>query len=265
MSPPVDAVRSWKPTLTGVAEVFHATYINHAYPLHCHDNWTILIVDSGAVRYGLAKHTRGADRRRVTVLPPFVAHDGQSARYGRSFKKRVLYVDTETISDDLVGAAVDRSTLSDPALRRAISRLHDALDGPANDLERESRLELIVDRITRQLAGTSRRARPLSSEAAESLRTYLDQDPFQPHCLKEAASVLGWNRTHLIRSFTNAYGLPPHRYLISRRIDEARRQLLDGVSAVEVAINVGFHDQAHLNRHFKRHLSTTPGRYQRAS
>ncbi|WP_241777546.1 helix-turn-helix domain-containing protein, partial [Streptomyces sp. CT34] len=42
-----------------------------------------------------------------------------------------------------------------------------------------------------------------------------------------------------------------------------RRLLLDGRPPAEVATAVGFHDQSHLTRHFKRHLGITPGRYAR--
>ncbi len=257
---PVDVCRSWKPELSGIAEVFHASFTEHAYPVHCHDTWTVLIVDSGAVRYDIAEHERGADPHRVTVLPPFVAHDGKTAKNGQGFNKRVLYIDTETISEELVGAAVDRSTIDDPALRRCISRLHQTFAEPQNDLEQEALLALIAERIAEALGEPAPQVRH-SSDAADALRAKLDENPFQQLRLDDVAAELGWNTTHLIRSFSKQFGLPPHRYLISRRIDEARRQLLGGAAPADVAIQVGFHDQAHLGRHFKNHVGITPGRY----
>lgn len=266
----IDVCRAWKPTLAGVSEVFHASFTEHAYPRHCHDTWTVLIVDAGAVRYDLDRHPRAASPKAVTVLPPFVAHDGQSARPGHSFHKRVLYVDTDTISEGLIGAAVDRSTIEDAALRHSISRLHQALGDAPDDLEPESLLALIVDRIAASLVGSTETSAPglssaaRSSAAAEALRAELDARSFERLDLGDLAAELGWHPTHLIRSFTRQYGLPPHRYLISRRLDDARRQLLDGVAPAAVAANVGFHDQAHLGRHFKAHLGVTPGRYRPA-
>jgi AraC-like DNA-binding protein len=55
--------------------------------------------------------------------------------------------------------------------------------------------------------------------------------------------------------------MSPHQYLISRRVDTARRLILTGQPLRTVAADSGFHDQPHLNRHFKRILGVSPGRY----
>lgn len=258
---PGDHSQSFAPDLPGVTEVFHASFAEHRYPLHCHDTWTVLVVDHGCVTYDLDRRARLADRQRVTVLPPHIAHDGRSARPGRVFRKRVLYLDTSLLGEELIGRAVDRSAIDDPSLRRAVADLHRAFAHPTDDLEQEARLAEVVAAITRRLGAAPVRERPPSGEAAEALRAELDQRPFDRQRLGDIADRLGWNVAHLTRSFRHAYGLPPHRYLIARRIDEARRLLLAGRQPAEVAIAVGFHDQAHLHRHFRAHVGTTPGRF----
>ncbi len=67
-----------------------------------------------------------------------------------------------------------------------------------------------------------------------------------------------------MRAFSRAFGLPPHRYVIGRRVDAARRRLLAGEPPAAVATAVGFCDQAHLTRHFRRVLGTSPARYPRS-
>lgn len=62
-------IRAWRPAVAGVAEVLHATFPEHAYPAHAHDTWTLLLVDSGTVRYDLERHEHGALGDRVTLLP----------------------------------------------------------------------------------------------------------------------------------------------------------------------------------------------------
>jgi AraC-like DNA-binding protein len=65
----------------------------------------------------------------------------------------------------------------------------------------------------------------------------------------------------LVRSSRRTVWIAPHRYQTSRRLDVARRLLLSGRRPAEVVVEVGFHDQAHLTRHFKRMLRGTPSAY----
>ncbi len=96
---------------------------------------------------------------------------------------------------------------------------------------------------------------------AVKLRELLDEHVVSGVTLAACAAELGRSRGHLVRSFTQEFGISPHAYLLARRIDLARRRLLLGVPPSRVATETGFHDQAHLTRHFRRHLTTTPARF----
>ena len=98
---------------------------------------------------------------------------------------------------------------------------------------------------------------------ARRVRERLDADVSDVPTLGALARDLDAHPTQLIRAFSREFGLPPHRYVTGRRVDRARRLLLDGMPAADVAVEVGFHDQAHLIRHFRRTLGVTPGAYTR--
>lgn len=257
-------VRAWRPAVPGVAEVFHARFTDHAYPAHTHDTWTLLIVDDGAVTYDLDRHQHGALRTSVTLLPPHVAHDGRAARAG-GFRKRVVYLeDAETglAEPDLLGRAVDRPAVDDALLRRRVAQLHDVLAVPGEEVAAASRLTLVVDRLVAHLRGLDPTPEPRRDPTlARSLRDLIDARVPAGLGLDEAGALLHAHPTHLVRAFTAEFGLPPHRYLTGRRVDAARRLVLEGTPLVEVATAAGFHDQAHLSRHFVRLLGTTPGRF----
>ncbi|HEY3481600.1 MAG TPA: helix-turn-helix transcriptional regulator, partial [Streptomyces sp.] len=112
----------------------------------------------------------------------------------------------------------------------------------------------------------ARRATEPGREAARlaaRLRELLDARVSDGLTLDEATALLHAHPTHLIRCFKQANGLPPHTYLTGKRIERARRLLLAGQRPVDVAVAVGFYDQAHLNRHFTRHLGVSPARFGR--
>ncbi|HEX8870914.1 MAG TPA: AraC family ligand binding domain-containing protein, partial [Lentzea sp.] len=144
-------VAAWKPAVEGIKEVFHAHFTTHAYPTHTHDAWTLMLVDTGAIRYELDRHEHGALVSGVTLLPPHVPHDGRSA-YPTGFHKRVLYLDGEVLPQELIGKSVDTPMLTDPLLRQRLHQLHLSLEDP---FEASSRLALITERIRHDFAGTT--------------------------------------------------------------------------------------------------------------
>ncbi|MEU4876288.1 AraC family transcriptional regulator [Streptomyces sp. NPDC021608] len=261
---PTADVRAWRPRVPGVVEVFHARFTGYAYPMHVHEAWTLLIVDDGAVRYDLDRHEHGTPHDTVSLLPPHVPHNGSPAT-PQGFRKRVLYLDAGVLGEDLVGAAVDAPDLRDPVLRRRVGQLHSALARSGDELEADSRLTLIGERLRRHLR--PRRSSPSLTRPdpalARRLRDLLDERVVTGLALDEAAGLVQAHPAHLVRAFSSAYGIAPHQYLTARRVDLARRLLLDGLPPGEVAAASGFYDQAHLTRHFRKLVGVTPGRYGR--
>ena len=84
--------------------------------------------------------------------------------------------------------------------------------------------------------------------------------------LAEMAKAAGISPFHLTRIFKKAIGMSPHQYLIEVRVHSANALLAAGAehpSLAEVAAAVGFSDQSHLTRQFKRILGTTPKKARR--
>ncbi|RXZ71702.1 AraC family transcriptional regulator [Agromyces albus] len=258
-----DVVRAWGPDVPGIREVLHATFETHAYPAHTHDEWTVLLVDEGVVEYTLHREAHRTSPSTVSILPPHVSHDGSSALPGRPFRKRVLYLDAGWLPVAAASAAVARPILDDREIVRAVRALHRAVVHPAEDFAAEVLLHELRDRILDQ--GGERRPTPADRPLARRLRDLLDERLTESYTIEEAARVLGAHPSHLVRAFSRAYGIAPHRYVIGRRLQLARRLLLVGEPPSTAAVVAGFHDQAHLTRHFRRVLGVTPAAFARAS
>lgn len=262
---PRDWVRAWRPAVAGISEVFHARFVEHRYPRHAHQDWTLFIVDDGAIRYGLDTRARGVGRGRVTVLPPHVVHDGRPAT-SSGFRKRVLYVGTDLLPEDLIGPAVDEPDIVEPGLLGSVRRLHGLLEHPDDALGAEALLALVTERVRRRFRPAGeRRSDPGRGELAVSLRELIDANLFEQLTLAEAGAILGATTPTLVRAFAHAFAITPHRYLVARRIEAARRRLLDGEPIATTAAAVGFYDQAHFTRSFRRHVGVTPHRFATSS
>lgn len=271
---PRSTVSAWQPSVAGITEVFHARFTEHAYPAHVHDTWALMILDGGRVDFALDRERHGVGvSDTVALLPPGVAHDGRTVTEA-GFRKRVLYLDTSVLPEHLTGAAVDTPLLVDRALRERVHGLHLALGSarsPAECFEAESRLAFVQERLRMRLRMRRVGREPTPGGAAPGaglavrLRELLDARVVDGISLEEASAALGHvHPTHLIRSFRQAYGLPPHAYLTGRRVARARGLLLAGMRPAAVATAAGFYDQAHLTRHFGRYVGISPARFARS-
>lgn len=95
------------------------------------------------------------------------------------------------------------------------------------------------------------------------VRDYLRENCGRRMTLDELARRAGMCRFALVRAFTKEVGMPPHAYQTHLRVALARRLITSGRRLTDVALEVGFTDQSHLNRHFKTLEGTTPGEFAR--
>ncbi len=101
------------------------------------------------------------------------------------------------------------------------------------------------------------------SAGMQQVKARLEQDYADPLDLETLEAQAALSKYHLDRRFHEEIGLPPHAYLIQVRIRQAQDMLADGHTVIETAHALGFHDQSHFTRFFKRHVGLTPAHYQR--
>ncbi len=96
---------------------------------------------------------------------------------------------------------------------------------------------------------------------AVTIRRHLDTDYLHPLSIPELAASVGVSPGHLLHTFSRKFGKPPRKYLIEIRVRRARELLESGTPIKCIAKMVGFYDQAHLTRHFRRLVGDTPAHY----
>ena len=92
------------------------------------------------------------------------------------------------------------------------------------------------------------------------INAYLDRDL----SLKELSSLVQMSPHYFSQLFKGSTGTTPHQYVIQCRIDRAKKLIgQNQLSLAEIATLVGFADQSHLHRHFKRVVGVTPKTWSR--
>ena len=82
--------------------------------------------------------------------------------------------------------------------------------------------------------------------------------------LQELAQACRLSVSYFARAFRISTGLPPHRWLLHRRVERAKDLLAGtGLSLSEIALSCGFADQSHFTRIFCQMVGATPAAWRR--
>lgn len=105
------------------------------------------------------------------------------------------------------------------------------------------------------------RREPLHEAATERARELLETAYAHRLTLDGIAKAAGMSKYHLARRFRASFGVTVHQYLLLVRVHRAMERLRRGEPPVQVATEVGFADQPHMTRVFRKLVGLTPARY----
>ncbi|KAA3449069.1 AraC family transcriptional regulator [Mesorhizobium sp. SARCC-RB16n] len=244
-------------------ERIEARFHGSAFDPHRHDTYAIGVTLRGVQTFRYRGAARLSLPGQVIVLHPDELHDG-GAGTEEGLRYRMLYLEPSLMLDCLGGTAlpfVRDGVVTDDAL---CATLLSALGPLEQELD-----ELFVDDFLAQLMQSLARhagkpAKPLAGtawRAATVAREYLTENLDRPVRSGELEAVTGLDRYALSRHFRTAFSTSPHRFLVMRRLQRARRMIAAGEPLAQIAIEAGFSDQSHFNRQFKKAFGITPGRW----
>ncbi len=257
------------PQLGGVS-LLRAAFRTLSFAPHVHDELVIAVTERGAGRCVTRGVADVGAPRTIMVFNPGEPHSGGVAGEA-GWYYRGLYVSRPVLKR--VCASIDarpgavpyfrRSVLDDGPLVQLLLRAHGALEARESRIARETEFLSAIAALFERHGDHRPRLHPVGREkapvsrAVEYMRANLDGDL----ALADLAGHASLSPVPFVRSVRKATGLPPHAYLTQLRLHRARRLLAEGKAPTDVALAVGFYDQSHLIKHFKRAYGITPGQF----
>ena len=102
----------------------------------------------------------------------------------------------------------------------------------------------------------------LSTKKLQQTIDYIQAHLDEKLSLESIASALNLSVHYFCELFTQSMGIPPYKYVLQQRVDRAKQLLRNHEKSLsEIALDCGFANQSHFNRHFTKLIGITPRRY----
>lgn len=263
------------PKLTGL-ELRYGDDNRACYGLHTHSEYSLGAVLDGRAIYQYRNQTYAIQRGDTLLIAPNVPHscnlaEAEGSNNSESWRYLMLYIRADywqqsieqfrsKSSDNVI--ITDGKPSDHPAYFYAISNLHKVWQAmPDEVLAIETAwldcLQLLLQHEV---------PIPINNEPNLTLKqalAWLDEHLSKNFSLGEWANAVGIHRVQLLRLFRQQLHISPHQYCLNRRVQQAKILLKQGTPLDETAYELGFADQAHFQRTFKRYTAITPRGYQR--
>lgn len=105
----------------------------------------------------------------------------------------------------------------------------------------------------------------LAPHLRRHLVEFIELNMAEPLSLGQLAGMCALSEYHFARMFRESFGLPPHQYLLARRLNRARELLRSTRKPFgEIALECGFASASHFSNRFKQSVGATAGEYRAA-
>lgn len=258
-----DVNGDWIVRAPGELERVEAFFNGSAYASHRHDTYAIGITLSGKQGFNYRGALRHNEPGRCLIIHPDELHDGQAGT-DIGMRYRVGYIDPAQVQQILGGKAlpfIDHGISADPRLYQAVLGLLGEMDEDLSGLKYQDALFDFASTMALVSDDKQKSKASFDYQAAEMARQYIADNLEQSISLDILEAITGRDRWKLSRDFRTLFGTSPYRYLIMRRLQQAKGMMIKGIQLVEVASLCDFADQSHMNRHFKKTYGMSPKKW----
>lgn len=243
-----------QPYLVGLVD---ASDIDHFFPFHTHHSLILGLVTCGKRQMIYAREEVQVMAGQIFVVHPGEAHACRPLDC-RHHDYRVLCVSPEFVALHFPDGLRLPHVLPDPGEAFYFSSCLAAALTPAAETSLLAFIKSLAGRYALPALA------PVANQpAVEKARLYLEDHTCEPANIQDLGRVADLSPYHLNRLFRRSIGLPPHTYQLQVRIQLAQHMLASGKFPLDVAYELGFSDQSHFSRFFKKYTGLSPAAYRR--
>jgi AraC-like DNA-binding protein len=169
--------------------------------------------------------------------------------------------------------ALDTSVPSEPQFDCLANNLVQLIETAKQDLERDREAakaslakasSILQSEIERRSGANGSGTGGLAGWQIARVRAFIDKNLNGAIDTKDLGAVARRSAGHFARSFKHTFGESPHAYVMRRRLEKACHLMITSSESLsQIALSVGFSDQSHMSKRFKRAIGESPSKWWR--
>jgi|GEM_PF-1755217 len=238
------------------SEIFEGVLSSHVFPWHFHDSYTVIIVDSGAMKYFFRDDEVVVRAGDVFIVNAFTAHyNGVLNDIDCNY--RVMFLPVRLFNLKEGGK---RFTYFDKSVNAKtydpIGALYEKLKTVGREADYVAIIKNIADELLNGLEYTT--GSLVLNDRVEAAVLYIHQHIDEKLTIAQLADACNISHFHFQRVFKLATGLTVNAYVQQCRMERSRELLRDGIKPVTTSLESGFFDHSHFHKQFKKMYALTP-------
>lgn len=254
---------------TGDADlrIVKAQNVEHNFPCHIHRSYTLGVVTCGVRVFHISGKEITISSPDGFIINPYQPHSCcQQNDAGHDY--RVVSINQSLMRDIYLSVTGKTGLPYFQKVRISGQRANALLDlipdsGKSENISDGEEFHRLLEIIIKEYASKEpvEESSHLSIPFVKQVSKYIEQNAGKQIDLLQLSQMVHVSPFHLNRIFREQIGLPPKAYLLQVRIKQSVRLLLETRSISRVACDMGFTDQSHFSRFFKKNVGMSPGRF----
>ncbi len=237
--------------------VTHGYHISNTFPVHFHSNFTLGIIEQGDRALSYRGMQNALHENDIFMIQPFEPHGCKPMNHPTHCYKMIsMPLDPSYYFPQL--------KVVDADLLRDIRKIHAIAEYENSGSNWVALYDSIVLRLMK-FAITDHHS-DLDRDIALNIqraKKFIEKNCHVDISLNQLASLACLSEYHFNRYFHKCYGLSPYAYYLVCKMKKSQGLLINSNSVTEAAYEMGFFDQSHFTRLFKKHIGVSPGKFLR--
>ncbi|WDP83800.1 MAG: helix-turn-helix transcriptional regulator [Desulfobacter sp.] len=232
---------------------------------HSHDTLSFGFVEKGSSKIICQPLEFNIMENQVILIPPGTIHLCQP-KNADQFIFKMLYISPEwlqtTFNLDMNSIKAGTASLT-PEMRDEKNLFFDLFEKSKDRMLEETHAIFFLAQILFSVFGLTPGPEPNSPEQKDldPVKAFLDNHFTRDIQLEDLETLTGMNKFSILRRFKKRWHLPPHAYVINKRILLAKTMLKQSHTVADTAAACGFFDQSHFVKTFKNVVGIRPSAY----